>query len=69
MSCPRGIRVVSSSPRLGVSPAGDDSGIGSMLGLSICRMRLVPPASAESTQTGLLDPTVQSLDPSIMDVE
>ena len=58
-----GLRVASSSPRLGVSPAGDDSGIGTTLRLSICKTRLVPPASAESTQTGLLDPTVQSLDP------
>ena len=63
-----GLKVVLSSPHLGVSAAGDVSGIGSLSKFSIDKMSLVPPASVENTQTGPLNPTIQLLDPLIMDV-
>ncbi|KAF8225985.1 hypothetical protein L208DRAFT_1407814 [Tricholoma matsutake] len=56
------IRLAVLGPHLGVSQAGNHSGKGLLLRLSICGMQLVPPASAESTQTQPLDPTVQLLD-------
>ena len=59
------VMMVSSSPCLRASQAGNVSGSGLSLGLSICGTQPVPPASAESTQIQSLDPTVQLIDPSI----
>ncbi|KAF8224351.1 hypothetical protein L208DRAFT_1410427 [Tricholoma matsutake] len=61
LSC---VRLAVSGPCLGVSQAGNYSGKGLSLRLSICGTRLVPPASAESTQMRPLNPTIQLLDPS-----
>ncbi|KAF8233979.1 hypothetical protein L208DRAFT_1394818 [Tricholoma matsutake] len=58
------VRLAVLGPCLGVSQAGNYSGKGLSLRLSICGMRLVPLASVESTQTRPLDPTIQLLDPS-----
>ena len=60
-----GVVMASSSPRLGVSQAGDDSGSGPSPRFSIAGTSPVPPASAENTQMMSLDPTVQPIDPLI----
>ena len=62
-------KMVSSNPCLGASPAGDDSGSELLSRVSTDAMSLVPPSSAESTQTKSLNSTVQPDDPSMLDFD
>jgi hypothetical protein len=63
------VGVALSSPCLGASQAGDCSGSGLSSRFSICGTQPEPPASAENSQMAALNPTVQSISPSNVDVD
>jgi hypothetical protein len=63
------VRVVSSSPCLGTSQAGNNLGSGLSLRFSICGTQPEPPASMENSQMTPLDPTIQLISPSNADVD